>query len=253
MFFSIGTSLHRTRRCVRLAVATFMTLLTASAIAGSFSVSPVRIYMQARERATAVTVVNESDSELVMQAELFQWKQKADGSDELTPTDDLILAPPILKLAPRARQVVRLANLRPLAPGGQQTYRLIVRELPEARGAKAQAQVQIALAFSLPVFITPPNARSKLACSVNRAAQGAVVATCENDGQAYAQPVTFVLTNSSGEQVLSRNVSGGYILPQIRRSFELAGGANPVLSGAATLAVTQDDGSKQTFNVQLSE
>jgi fimbrial chaperone protein len=253
MFFSIGTSLHRTRRCVRLAVATFMTLLTASAIAGSFSVSPVRIYMQARERATAVTVVNESDSELVMQAELFQWKQKADGSDELTPTDDLILAPPILKLAPRARQVVRLANLRPLAPGGQQTYRLIVRELPEARGAKAQAQVQIALAFSLPVFITPPNARSKLACRVTRAAQGAVVATCENDGQAYAQPVTFVLTNSAGDQVLARNVSGGYILPQITRSFELAGGANPVPSGAATLAVTQDDGSKQTFNVQLSE
>jgi fimbrial chaperone protein len=85
------------------------------------------------------------------------------------------------------------------------------------------------------------------------AAQGAVVATCENDGQAYAQPVTFVLTNSAGDQVLARNVSGGYILPQITRSFELAGGANPVPSGAATLAVTQDDGSKQTFNVQLSE
>src|SRR4051812_18089968 len=87
------------------------------ATAGSFTVSPVRIFMQVRERATAITVVNEGDSELVMQAELYAWSQKPDGVDELTATEDMIMAPPILKLAPRSRQVVRLANLR-AAPTG---------------------------------------------------------------------------------------------------------------------------------------
>ena len=37
-----------------------------------------------------------------------------EGLDQMTPTEDLILAPPILKLAPNARQVVRLALLKPL-------------------------------------------------------------------------------------------------------------------------------------------
>src|SRR5689334_12010316 len=92
-------------------------LLAPPAEAGIFSVSPVRIFMESRERATGVTVVNEGTEPLVMQAEIFQWKQKADGTDDLVPTQDLVLAPPILRLAAGERQVVRLANLRPVPPG----------------------------------------------------------------------------------------------------------------------------------------
>ena len=78
--------------------------------AGSFSVSPVRIFMEARERPTGVTIINEGDTDLVMQAELFEWKQKPDGTDELLPTQDLVLAPPILKLAKGTQQEVRVSG-----------------------------------------------------------------------------------------------------------------------------------------------
>lgn len=240
-------------RWALISIAALGLLAAEVAQAGSFSVSPVRIYMQARERATAVTIVNEADTELVMQAELFLWKQKADGTDELTPTDDLVLAPPILKVAPQSRQVVRLANLKPVLPGEQRTYRMIVREIPEARPAQAGAQVQIALAFSLPVFITPPDARRQLSCSTARPRPGALVAVCENLGQAYAQPVSFELTNGAGDVLVAKTVSSGYILPQIKRSFELSEGSAPIAPGPAKLAVTQDDGSKQIFDVQLAE
>jgi len=240
-------------RWALIPIAVIGLLFAEVAVAGSFSVSPVRIYMQPRERATAITIVNEADTELVMQAELFHWRQKPDGTDELTPTDDLVLAPPILKLAPKSRQVVRLANLKPVLPGEQRTYRMIVREIPEALPAASGAQVQIALAFSLPVFITPPDARQKLLCSAARPKPGALVAICENQGQAYAQPVSFELTNGAGEVMVSKTVSGGYILPQIKRTFELSQGSAPIAPGPAKLAVTQDDGSKQIFDVQLAE
>jgi len=219
------------------------------ASAGTFSVSPVRIYMQSRERATAVTVINEGDTELVMQAELFEWKQKTDGTDELTPTEDLILAPPILKLAPRSQQVLRLANLKPVPPGEQLTYRMIVREIPEAVQPGEGVQIQVALAFSLPVFITPPGAKQRLACEATRKAAGIIVASCENSGQAYAQPVTFVLRGPSGDILTSQEVSGGYILPNAHRQFELKSG----VVGPSTLAVTQDDGSVQSFHVILAD
>jgi fimbrial chaperone protein len=235
-------------------IITAASALTAmDAGAGTFSVSPVRIFMDARERAIAVTITNEGSTPLVMQAEIFQWKQKPDGSDDLVPTEDLVLAPPILRLAGGARQTVRLANLRPVAGAEQQTYRLIVREIPEAVAPQTGVQIQVALAFSLPVFITPPAAKRSLACTAERANATAVIAVCENQGQAYAQAATMTLTTPSGNTLVSSDIRAGYILPKVKRSFELASGGTRVPGGPAKLQVTQDDGSKQVFDVQLPE
>jgi fimbrial chaperone protein len=233
-----------------MAAATAFTATPATA--GTFSVSPVRIFMDARERATAVTITNEGDGPLVMQAEVFQWKQKADGTDDLVPTEDLVLAPPILRLAAGARQTVRLANLRPLAGAEQQSYRLIVREIPEALAPETGVQIQVALAFSLPVFITPASAKRSLTCTAQRTNPTSVLAVCENQGQAYAQAASMTLTTPSGNTLVSSDIRAGYILPRVKRSFELASGAR-VPGGPAKLQVTQDDGSKQVFDVQLPE
>jgi fimbrial chaperone protein len=237
-----------------LLASVLATAAAPGAFAGTFSVSPVRIFMEARERATGVTVVNEGDTPIVMQAEVFQWKQKPDGTDDLVPTQDLVLAPPILKLAPGARQVVRLANLRAVPEGDQQTYRLIVREVPEALApAQVGVQIQVALAFSLPVFITPPGAKRALNCNAQRLNPTTVVATCENQGAAYAQPANVTLSTAAGGTTLvSSDIRAGYILPRVKRSFELTS-TGPMPLGAAKLQVTQDDGSKQVFDVQLAE
>jgi fimbrial chaperone protein len=244
---------NRGRVLLACAAAAAATVVTPPASAGSFSVSPVRIFMDARERATGVTVINEGDTDLVMQAEVFLWKQKPDGTDDLQPTQDLVLAPPILKLAKGARQVVRLANLRPVPVGDQQTYRLIVREVPEALAQTPGVKIQVALAFSLPVFITPPGAKRDLACSATRSGPSSLLATCENRGQAYAQAANFTLITPSGNTLATADVKGGYILPNVKRSFEINGEGSRVPGGPLKLQVTQDDGSKQVFDVTVPE
>lgn len=255
---------NTTRRAQRLAAAGSFKLAVGCALAllgatqpilanaGVFSVTPVRIYMAPRDRAVAITVNNEGDEELVMQADVYAWKQKPGGEDELTLTEDMILSPPILKLAPRSRQVVRLALLRPRPTMEQLTYRLIVSEVPEARPADKNLQLRIALAFSLPVFITPPGARRQLDCSAERVAADTVRAACENTGNAYAQPREFVLTSVAGEKLGSRD-SGGYILPSIKRSFDIKRPEGRIPAGKAKLAVTLDDGSTQNFDVTVAE
>jgi fimbrial chaperone protein len=222
--------------------------LSAPAWAGLFSVTPVRIFMTPRDRATAVTVVNEGDTELVMQAEVFDWKQKEDGSDDLTASEDMILAPPIVKLAPKSRQVVRLALLKPVNPAQQATYRLVVREVPEAQAPTTGVQLQIALAFSLPVFITPPGVKRQLDCTVVRAPANKVLAECENRGNAYAQAGAFVLTTAGGDKIASRD-TGGYILAGMKRSFELTPAYATLPAGGAKLVVDLDDATKQAFDV----
>lgn len=227
-------------------------VVPSSSWGGQFSVTPVRIFMQPKDRAVAVTVTNEGDEELVMQADLYEWKQKPGGEDDLKLTEDMFLSPPIIKLAPRARQVVRLARSSPLPPGNQLTYRMIVREVPEAKPADKTVQVQIALAFSLPVFITPPGVKPQLECSTERTAPDTVRVGCQNRGNAYAQPREFVLTNEAGDRLASRD-TGGYILPEIKRSFDIKRAEGPIAGGKAKLLVTLDDGSTQTFDVTLAE
>lgn len=233
-------------------LTTLITVLPTSAEAGAFSVSPVRMYMAPRDRAIAVTINNEGDDALVMQADVYVWKQKPGGEDELTLTEDMILSPPILKLAPRSRQVVRLAMLRPRPTTEQLTYRLIVREVPEAKPADKNVQLQLALAFSLPVFITPPGAKRQLGCAIDRVNANTVRANCENTGNAYAQPREFVLTSASGEKLAILD-SGGYILPSIKRSFEIKRTDGRIPGGKAKLVVALDDGSTQSFDVSIPE
>ncbi len=221
--------------------------------AGQFSVAPLRIQMAARDRATAITLTNEGDTDLVMQADIYQWKQKPDGQDDLQLSEDMILSPPILKLPPHSRQVVRLARLRPVPSGEQQTYRLIVREIPEAQVTEGAVKLQIAMAFSLPIFISPPGSKRELLCTAERSASNSVRAFCENQGNAYAQPIDFVLKGADGTK-LAAKAAGGYVLPGIRRGFDLlAPTSDRIPAGAAQLVVQQDTGAVQTFEVTIPE
>jgi fimbrial chaperone protein len=224
-------------------------LSAAPAQAGVFSVTPVRIYMTPRDRAVAVTITNEGDTEVVLQADLNAWSQKPDGTDEQVPTEDLILSPPIIKLAPNARQVVRLALLKPADASRQLIYRLIMREVPEAVASRDKTiQVPIALALSMPVFITPPPAKRDVSCLAERAAAQALNVTCSNSGTAYAQ-VREVLVKR-GAQVLAKFEGGTYILPGARQVMN-AKGEQAIAPGVAQLGVSFDDGKTQTFDITL--
>lgn len=225
---------------------------STGALAGNFSVSPVRIYMAPADRAVAVTLTNESDDPVALQADLYSWNQNADGSDDLALTEDLIVAPPIIKLGARARQVVRLARLTPPDPSRQLTYRLIVREVPEATAPKSDKgivlQLPIALALSMPVFITPPAAARDVQCQVSRMDEQNLSAVCQNTGTAYAQIRTIVLAR--GAQELAKFEGGTYILPGSRRAMSIKAD-RAISAGPATARVLYDDGKATELPVQL--
>jgi fimbrial chaperone protein len=236
----------------RLCAAALVLLSVATAtpvVAGVFSVVPVRIYMTPRDRAVAVTITNEGDTELALQAEINEWKQASDGTDQQTPSEDLILSPPILKLAPKARQVVRLARIGAPDMSRQLTYRMLVREVPEATAPKDKTiQVPIALAMSMPVFITPPAAKREMACSAARTGQASLEVACANTGTAYAQLREILLRR--GDQIVARIEGGIYILPGAKKTISLAA-SRVFAAGPAELAATFDDGKTQVFAVEL--
>ena len=237
---------------VKILLVLLASSLAVPVCASPFSVTPVRIYMTPKDKAIAVTITNEGDDELVMQADIYSWKQKPNGEDDLVLTEDLLLSPPIIKLAGKSRQVVRLARIRPFLQADQLTYRMILREVPEAKPSKGELQLQIALAFSLPVFITPPKAKYQLDCTAERVAVDTIRANCENKGNAYTQLIDLALTSLDGNKLASLD-KGGYILPTVKRNFEIKSADNRIPGGKAKLTVRLDDGTKQNFDVTLTE
>jgi fimbrial chaperone protein len=230
-----------------LSSALSLALWAPPAAAGVFTISPVRLHLGPRDRAVAVALGNDGDSPLVLQAELFLWRQDASGADLLTPTDDLVLSPPIIKLDPGARQVVRLAMVAPRDAGRQLTYRLVMREVPEALPAAAVVSVPVALAMSLPVFVTPPAARRDLACTLQRDGMQ-LFAQCENRGNAYAQ-LRELRVMRAGRQ-LAHFDGGAYLLPGASRPIALQ--SEPDLApGPAQLALLFDDGTRRTDELAL--
>lgn len=212
-------------------------LMPGISSAGIFSISPVRIYMNPNERATAITITNEGETELAMQAELFRWKQGADGKDELLPTEDVFLTPPIIKVGPKARQVVRLLRLTPPTLDEEVTYRMIVREVPEAtRNENQTIQVGLALAFNLPIFITPPGAKPDLGCAGARKSADTVVVTCKNKGNAHVLTSQISLLDEKGNS-LGIKTGTGYLLNNVQRTFDIVSKTAPIPSGKLKIQV----------------
>lgn len=222
--------------------------LVSHAWAGSFSVTPVRVFMTPKDRAMAITLVNEGDTEIALQADIHSWAQKTDGSDQLDLTDELILSPPIIKLPARGRQVVRLALLRAPDPSRQLTYRMIIKEVPEVTAPKDRViQVPIALALSMPVFITPPVAKRDVQCQVG-AAEGSLQVSCGNQGTAYAQ--IREISVKQGQSQLAKFEGGTYILPGAKKNIAIKP-VIPVVSGEAELKLVFDDGAELVSKTRL--
>lgn len=233
------------KRALTLTVAA-LALVPALAAAGSFSVVPVRILVPPGKRAVAVTLTNLGDAPLTLNAELYDWKQRPDGTDQLTPTDDLVLAPPVIHLAPKAQQVVRLALLRAPDPQVQLAYRMIVREMPQpAALANPAVAIPVSLAMNLPVFVTPPGGSWKVECT-DQPAAASVEVRCRNDGNAAA--VVRSARLESGGKVVARFAGAAYILPGNARPIALEPRLDPaVLPGK--LVLTFEDDHQATFEL----
>ncbi|WP_253261932.1 hypothetical protein [Ramlibacter montanisoli] len=79
-----------------------------------------------------------------------------------------------------------------------------------------------------------------------------VRAVCTNAGNAYAQIRAIEVLDARGIKVAARE-SGGYLLPSIKRSFELKGSEGRIAAGSVKLQVALDDGSLQAFDATLPQ
>jgi fimbrial chaperone protein len=187
--------------------------------AGSFGVDPVRLTFPPGARSTSLSLQNHADEPVLVQSEVMAWAQQ-EGRDVLTPSRDLVVSPPLFKVAPGATQIVRVGLLRPPAADREVTYRLFLLEVPPPPRA-GEMGVVTRLRLGLPVFVLPPRpAAPILKWRARNAPNGDIELSLGNEGNAHVQAIDFKLYLPDGT-LIAEESRAAYVLPAQARSWQM--------------------------------
>ena len=98
-------------------------------VCGSFEVNPIRVDLAPQERSAALTVKNNGAESVVVQVSVLAWSQQ-DGRDVLSPTNEVLVSPPIATIAPDKEQIIRVGLRRAPDKERELSYRLFLQEVP---------------------------------------------------------------------------------------------------------------------------
>ena len=201
---------------LRLALACLLLAATGPAVAGRFSVAPIRIDFSGALRIGAVTVTSEDDHPLVFKNSPSLWTQNADGGDVYTPTSDLVVTPPLLRVETGEPRIVRIGTVR--EPGDvERSYRVFLEEQAPANPESGGATIAVVIKFGVPVFVAPRSEHLAGIAEIVERKPGRVTLQVKNSGNVH-----FNVEAITANGVAVKDVSTWYLLPGTTRRYDLA-------------------------------
>jgi fimbrial chaperone protein len=211
---------RRLRIAGRRSVALFCALVASCActqsLAAGLQVAPILLELSAKQNADGIWLSNTGSVALAAQVRVYHWTQ-ANGEDALDASHDLVVSPPIVKLAPGARQLVRVIRSGAPPESREDAFRILVDELPVDVGAASDADaakgLRFVLRYSVPVFLAPRDAagKPKLSGRAEPSATGLVL-DVKNDGATRAQLGNLSRIDAAGHRVEIASGLVGYVL-----------------------------------------
>lgn len=224
----------------------FPLVLVFNAYSASLQVSPVNIDFKAGEKAKAVYASNVGNSPINAQIRIYAWQQQA-GKEVLVETKDIIVTPPLTAISAGEQQLIRV--ILPTAPQNstEQSYRLILDELPGNKTANSENAVRFLLRYSLPVFVNTPKTTldiNKIEVWVDTRSKPAKLWIANNNDQ-HIKLSDVVIINNNVKYKVSNGLLG-YVLQNNRMSWALNQG---ITSGQTLNMVINEDTKVHTFTV----
>ena len=218
-----------------LALATSAAGIGATA-AGALSVDPILLEMTAPAMAGALTLRSGDDHDVTVQTRVLRWTQR-NGKETLSATTDVVASPPAVKLVPNADYTVRIVRLSKAPLVGEESYRVIVDQLPDLRQQQTQA-VSLLIRQSIPLFFDGPGLMpAKLSWSF-ASSGGKVALVASNTGDMRVRIASLKLRDGQGRVLSFGNGLLGYALGHQSMSWVLPGDAGGF--GGGTIAITAE-------------
>jgi len=183
-------------------------VVACPSFAGSMQVSPINIEMGQGISTTTENLENKGTTVITAQVRVFKWMQK-DGKESLTPTTDVIASPPALKIQPGAKATVRIVRLSKEAIKGEESYRLIIDDIPPPPDKPGDA-VTFAVRHAIPVFFQAPGIKTQLTWSATMHGEELEL-TANNAGDLHSRLAQFTVS-SNDRPVAVLNGLAGYVM-----------------------------------------
>lgn len=211
-------------------IAAALLTLAFSASASTLQISPVSVDLTPGENASGMTLRNPGDSPLYGQVRVFRWDQ-ANGDDVLTPTTDLVASPPLIQIPAHTDQLIRLVRAVAAPPSSEQSYRLLIDELPSPDEPVANG-VTIRLRYSVPVFVEPASVAGAPTLSWHLLHNGEQwLLRVDNSSARRAQIAAVILLDGAGQTHEINKGLLGYALAGRSRQWPVTLSPDTALSG----------------------
>jgi fimbrial chaperone protein len=191
-------------------------LVAEIALAGSFSVKPIRISFKDIPQAS-MSIGNTSGEEIFVQAELMAWTQQ-DGKDVYTPSREIMMSPPMFKIPAGEEQTIRLRAMGDGAIAQERAYRLFLQEVPLSKSK--ESTVATVLRIGVPIFIQPAKIDPAEYVWQATYSAGGMAVELNNNTNSHVQITALKLTSPDGK-VLSDEKVFVYVLPGQTYKWEI--------------------------------
>lgn len=223
-----------------LRCAAFLSAVSATGgMAASLQVTPVSVEVTAPGSASTITLRNMAAHPITAQVRVFRWSQSGQ-KDVLDPTSDVVVSPPIVEVPAAGEYTVRIVRISKTPVATEESYRLIVDEVPDPRSRSANA-VQFALRYSVPVFFSGEGqALPKIEWAIYRNGnQLSVVAQNKGTRRARLSAVQLQLPNNQVIKLSDGLV--GYVHGGATMRFPIAKPASSLGSAKSIQVTAQTD------------
>ncbi|MFC0152272.1 molecular chaperone [Xanthomonas dyei] len=188
------------------------TWLLPPARAASLQLAPTSLTLSAEQTADGLWLSNSGGAPVQVQTRAYRWTQR-DGQDQLDPTQEILISPPMRTLAAGERQLIRVIRAGPAPTRQELCYRIIVDELPSADADRKG--MQFVLRYSVPIFVLPHGKTEhtpSLSAQVVAGTDGTAQIQISNSGSGHAQ-VADLQHRVDGATKTTLNGLVGYVLP----------------------------------------
>lgn len=123
---------------------------TQTAPSAQFNITPIRLELPDGEQATQMVIRNRDQRSLTVQMRVFRWEQ-VDGADRFIPTDDVVVSPGIIRIAPESAQTFHVVARTPGSGDGERQFRVVVDQLPDSDQV-LEGAAQTRVRMTVPLF-----------------------------------------------------------------------------------------------------
>lgn len=194
-----------------------------NASASSFIASPITFDLTSSKPMSILRLTNQGESDLRLQVHAVKWSTDGHAETQVD-TDEVILNPPIFSIKPGQQQFLRFGLRSVTQTAKEQSYRLIVDEIPDETASGEKLGLRTVLRVSIPVFINPLQKNVHVSWHlIRKGSQYVLVA--DNSGDTHIKINGFAIVDDKGTSRII-NSDPAYILPQQRKEWPLVTGGS---------------------------